>query len=153
MSEDGRGRPSTYTPELGDKVCASLEETGSLRKTCSEEGMPPESTVRHWVQDVDGFAAQYAKARQVGYENLADDLLAIADDGNADVFVTDEGALVVRGDVVARARLRVDTRKWLLSKVLPKIYGDKVALTGEGGGPVNLALDVRFVGGDDEEAA
>ena len=108
-----RGRPLTYSREVADKVCLRLCEVASLKRVCEEEGMPPESTVRLWaLDDVDGFAARYTRARQIGYEGLADETLDIADNS------TDANL----------ARLRVDTRKWLLSKVLPKVYGDRIAL-------------------------
>ena len=48
-------------------------------------------------------------------------------------------------DVIARNRLRIDTRKWILSKMLPKVYGDKLIqeVTGANGGPIALA-NVNF---------
>lgn len=69
-------------------------------------------------------------------ELLADELLSIADDGRNDTYEVTEGeekSIRTDHDVINRSRLRVDTRKWYLSKVLPKIYGDKVDmnLTGE----------------------
>jgi hypothetical protein len=84
------------------------------------------------------------RAREVGYRKMADDLIDIADgsavpsteaDGNKDKATDHDG------DAVQRDRLRVDTRKWLLSKALPMVYGDKVisALTGRDGGPIELA--------------
>lgn len=108
--------------------------------------MPHESTVRAWaIDNLNGFSTQYARARQIGYEGLADDLLEIADDSGADVTVDDKGNARVDGEVVQRARLRVDTRKWLLSKALPKIYGEKLAheVTGKDGSP----LRVEIIGG------
>ena len=85
--------------------------------------MPADSTVRLWVLDnVQGFAEQYARARLVGYHTMADELIEIADN-------PETGAAAVKRD-----RLKVDTRKWLLSKALPKIYGDKVDL--------NASLDI-----------
>jgi hypothetical protein len=109
-----RGRPGTYTPELGHEICRRLLEGTPLKIIGKEEGMPPSSTVRLWVlDDVEGFAALYARARLVGYHAMADDLIEIADNPEADK------------DAVQRDRLKVDTRKWLLAKALPKIYGDK----------------------------
>ena len=73
--------------------------------------MPDERTVRRWaLDDVEGFSDQYARAREIGYQGMADDLTEIADAKDGDP---------------ARDRLRVDTCKWLLSKVLPKVYGEK----------------------------
>ena len=121
-----RARP-VYTPELAHEICRRLTEGETLRVICQADDMPSESTVRLWVlDDVEGFAAHYARARLVGYHTMADELIEISDNPAADK------------DVVQRDRLRVDTRKWLLSKALPKIYGDKLTaeLTGKGGAPL-----------------
>lgn len=89
--------------------------------------MPPESTVRKWaLEDRDGFSAQYATAREIGYQSMADELLDIADDSSGDVSSDEDGNKKFNGEFASRSRLRVDTRKWLLSKALPKVYGDKL---------------------------
>lgn len=91
--------------------------------------MPSESAVRAWVlEDRDGFSAQYTRAREIGYHAMADELLEISDDGTNDWMKRTQGEDtidVVNNEAIARSRLRVDTRKWMLSKALPKIYGDK----------------------------
>jgi Bacteriophage Sf6, terminase small subunit-like len=80
------------------------------------------------------FKAQYARAREVGYHKLADELLDIADDATNDFVERQnrEGDTVKVFDAehVQRSRLRVEARKWLLSKALPKVYGDKLELGG-----------------------
>jgi hypothetical protein len=50
----------------------------------------------------------------------------------------ERGGWELNGEHIQRSRVRIDTRKWMLSKMLPKVYGDKteVALTGANGGPV-----------------
>jgi hypothetical protein len=138
-----RGRPSDYTRELAAEICARLSRTGSLREVCRDEDMPAESTVRQWaVEDREGFYAHYAKAREIGYAGLADELLEIADDGTNDYTKrkSRDGSAeeVPDHEHINRSRLRVDTRKWLLSKVLPKVYGDRVVTehTGPNGGPI-----------------
>ncbi len=139
-----RGRPTVYTPEIAAEVCERLKHTGSLRKVCSAEDMPHEATVRTWVaDDRGGFATHYARAREIGFGRLAEDVLEIADDGTNDTYLDEDGEERKNRDVIERSRLRVDTRKWLLARVLPKIYGDKVALTGADGGPLQIQA-VRF---------
>jgi len=94
--------------------------------------------VRAWVvKDWHGFAAEYAHAREAQAHKWADEILRIADDGTNDTYVTDDGREMVNQDVVQRSRLRVDSRKWLLSKILPKQFGEKLDLTHSG--TVNLA--------------
>lgn len=87
--------------------------------------------MRGWVvDDREGFAAQYTRAREIGYHMMADELLGIADDGTNDYTKTDDGERL-NAEHVQRSRLRLDTRKWLLSKALPKIYGDKITHDGK----------------------
>lgn len=119
------GRPSTFTPELGRVICERLAAGETLRKICKDDDMPDVSTVIVWVAHPDKkeFATQYARARMAQAQHYFDDLLSIADDDSRDATTAAS---------VARDRLRVDTRKWYLSKVLPKIYGDKVDLTTNG---------------------
>jgi hypothetical protein len=138
------GRKLTLTPELAATICGELAEGKTLREVCRAEGMPPESTVRRWVvDDVNGFAAQYARAR--------DELLEISDDGTND-WMRRQGedgsdAWQANGEHLQRSRLRVDTRKWLLSKALPKVYGEKIGV--EHSGAVEIkAVEVTFVGAD-----
>lgn len=106
-----------------------------MRRICSADEMPPESTVRGWVNDdVHGFSAQYAHARNMGMDALADEILDIADDGRNDVVkeMNSAGEIVerVNFDHINRSKLRVDARKWLMSKIAPKKYGDKIEVDG-----------------------
>jgi len=126
-----KGRPSDFTAELADHICQKLSEGQTLREVCRNEGMPAESTVRGWaLDDREGFSAQYTRAREIGYLAMADELLEVADDGKNDWMERrddeDKASYVLNGEHVQRSRLRVDTRKWMLSKALPKVFGDKV---------------------------
>lgn len=139
-----KGRPSTYTPEIAALICERLATGESLRAICRDDEMPPESTVRGWVlDDVKGFSAQYARARDIGLDALAEETLAIADtpQEGEETEQTDDGYKVKRGDMLGHRKLQVDTRKWLLSKLAPKKYGEKTSmeLTGANGGPVQIS--------------
>ena len=124
------GRPSTFTRKKADAILARLAEGETLRSVCRDEDMPHESTVRLWAMgDVDGFSTQYARAREVGYHAMADELLDISDDGQNDWMkrnAENNPGWEANGEHLQRSRLRVDSRKWLLSKALPKVYGDKL---------------------------
>lgn len=140
------GRPTLYTEEVGKEICARLAEGESLRAICQAEHMPAESTVRAWALAADHpISAQFASARELGYFKMAEDLLDIADDGTNDFVekVRESGEKYVVGDHehIQRSKLRVDTRKWILSKMLPKVYGEKVQteVTGKDGGPIEVA--------------
>lgn len=105
--------------------------------------MPSEASVRQWaIENREGFSTQYAQARELGYQTMADELIEIADDGTNDWMLRQDKSgqtqEVVDSEHINRSRLRVDTRKWLLSKALPKLYGDKLSaeLTGKDGGPI-----------------
>lgn len=140
-------RPSDYTVEIAAEVCTKLAEGRSLRDVCSDEDLPAESTIRLWaLEDRNGFSAQYARAREIGYHSMADELLEISDDGRNDWMVRrgeDDAGWQANGEHIQRSRLRVDTRKWMLSKVLPKVYGDKLALTDSDGGPLTVNVVQR----------
>lgn len=108
--------------------------------------MPSEPTVRLWaIEDREGFSAHYTRAREAGYLAMADELLEIADDGTNDWMERknrDGSTVEVENhEVLNRSRLRVDTRKWLLSKALPKVYGDKITAEHSGQVTINLAKD------------
>lgn len=126
------GRPITYTPELARLVCERLATGESLRAICRSDDMPPESTVRNWViDDHDGFAAQYARARDIGLDALADELMEIADTPKEGIKTEESfmGCKTTSGDMIEHRRLQVDARKWYLSKLAPKKYGDKQEIT------------------------
>lgn len=124
--------PSSFTNEIADTICRRLSEGESLRSICATEGMPDRETVRRWRAADDGFDRQIMQARVAQAENMADELIDIADDGTNDYVerVRDDGVthVVFDGEHYQRSRLRVDVRKWYLSKVLPKIYGDKLGV-------------------------
>jgi hypothetical protein len=155
-----RGRPTAYTEELSDEICARLAEGQTLSSICRREGMPSERTVRSWALDLGHpFAPRYARAREVGYHKMADDLLDIVDDGTNDFVVRErdgERITVVDHEHIQRSRLRADTRKWLLSKALPKLYGDRIDMKHSGGiaieepemSDLDLARRIAFIFGE-----
>lgn len=135
------GRPSDYTQEMADLICTRIADGESVRAICADPDMPSKAAVFRWLAAHEGFRDQYARAKEAQLEHMADELLDIADDGtndwverrNSDGEVT---GYVVNGEAVQRSKLRADTRKWLLSKLIPKKYGDRVAL--DHGGSINL---------------
>lgn len=143
----GRGRPSKFTKEIASRICERLAAGETLRAVCRDERIPSEVTVRRWaIDDTGGFSAQYAKAREVGYHAMADEMVEIADETRFDTIRgEDDAADRPNTEWISRSRLRVDTRKWLLSKALPKIYGDKLEHTGADGGPIKHVHRVELV--------
>ena len=126
-----QGRPSAYTPEIAIEICQRLSEGESLTSICKDEHIPANATVRSWALDnVEGFSAQYTRARELGYSLLAEEMMEIADTPVIGSKTTSKatGIETTEGDMIEHRRLQVDTRKWMLSKMLPKVYGDKLSL-------------------------
>lgn len=130
------GRPTDYTQELADEICAYLAEGMSLRTTCLQDGMPDKSTVFRWLRLYSEFRDQYARAKEEATDAMAEEVVDIADDGRNDWIErqtrTGEIYHIVDNEAVQRSKLRVETRKWLMSKMKPKKYGDKLDLTSDG---------------------
>jgi hypothetical protein len=123
-------RPSKYTEELAREICSRIAAGESLRRICEDDHMPAPTTVHSWVLDGGEFSNQYTKARQIQAETFVDELMDIADDGSNDWMERtgkdgENLGWVVNGEAVQRSRLRLDTRKWYASKIIPKIYGEK----------------------------
>ena len=127
-----------FSQELFNDICKQLEDGKSLRAICKQKGMPNKSTFSRWldgstdlgITDLERQALcdQYARACEDGIEILADEILEIADDTSKDTITTEGGNETANHEWIARSRLMVDARKWLLSKRLPKKYGDKTAV-------------------------
>lgn len=147
-------------PAKKDSACAQIERRGTntrvgfsedvfadtleriacgeaVSKICGEPGYPSRKTFYSWVLRNDDLRERYEVALVARHYALADETLEIADQpvGSLDSGATDTGA-------VQKQRLQVDTRKWLLSKMVPKKYGDKLQqeVTGANGGPVAMAV-------------
>ena len=113
------GRPSSYNEQIALTIYQRIADGHSLRQICSEESMPSKATIFKWLIDFPEFSDQYAQARALQMETMADDLLELADSADEKNYNP--------------KRLQVDTRKWLMSKLAPKKYGDNAQfnVTGE----------------------
>ena len=113
-----------YSDEIADAICEWVADGKSLRSFCRQKGSPNKSSVLRWAESNQEFATKYARARDIGiderFEAMDEELSAESD--------------------TQRARLLFDTRKWQLSKLCPKKYGDKVQqeLSGPDGGAIEL---------------
>jgi hypothetical protein len=114
-----RGRPERkYTEELANEILARTADGEGLLNICQSSHMPHERTVRRWVTDdmPPGFADRFARAVDLRHDRWADEVVSIADEPAKDMAE------------VQRNRLRVDSRKWILSKLKPERFGDRVDL-------------------------
>lgn len=125
------GRPPTVLSiEVLNEICLRMFNGESQRSICRDPHMPGRDKVNKELVENSTFAAAYARAREGLYQTWADEILEISDDGTTD-FITKVGRNgheyeAVDQEHIQRSRLRVDSRKWLLSRLLPKVYGDKV---------------------------
>lgn len=130
------GRPSDYSDEIATAICVRLADGESLRSICADDTMPDKATVFRWLSKHEEFRDQYARARETQADALFDEILDIADDGHNDWMARkfgEEERWVENGEALRRSALRVDARKWVVSKLLPKKYGDRVTNVVEGG--------------------
>ncbi|MGH7240644.1 MAG: terminase small subunit protein [Candidatus Saccharimonadales bacterium] len=138
------GRPTLFSPKMCQAICSQIAEGRSLREICQGDDFPVKSTVMRWLfeEDKKGFQDQYARAREIQAESMADELLSIADDGAND-FMERNGVQMVDKEALGRSRLRIDTRKWVASKLLPKKYGEKLETTlkGDPTAPLSISID------------
>ncbi len=125
-------RGVTFSEPLFAAILARLRTGEGLRQVCRDEGMPDPSSVLEWLGRDPSLAQHYAQARESGYSLVGEDLIDIADDSRNDWMdrETSSGRVerVVDRECIERTRLRLDTRKWMLAKMLPKIYGDRVSM-------------------------
>lgn len=123
------GRPPIYTDELALKVCSEIASTSkSLRTICKDLDVCV-ATVLSWLRDKPEFLAQYARAKEEQADFLIEEMIDIADDGSNDLMTITKGDVTYEQEnkeVTNRSKLRVETRKWIASKLKPKKYGDKV---------------------------
>ena len=117
-----RGQQPVYSQDVADEICLGLARGLSLREVCDGAHMPSEATVRGWAQDDrgPGFAAQYTRARELGFHSIAESILEL---GTGEV--TGPDGYVDNGEI-QRLRLLSENRKWFLSKLMPRQFGDKV---------------------------
>lgn len=140
-------RATIYTEELAALICERLADGESLRTICADPDMPAKSTVFQWLTDNELFRTKYTHAREAQADALFDEMLDIADDGSNDWMEKRNGdgeniGWQENGEALRRSQLRVATRQWMASKLLPKKYGDKVTNIHEGG---DKPIDVNTV--------
>lgn len=117
------GRPSSFSPDVAEEICTRMAEGKGLRQICALNDMPERRTVLRWLESSSDFRHQYARAREALMDWYSEEILKIAFDDAGDVFI--DGEKVVNDHArVQRARLKVDTLKWIMSKLAPRRYGD-----------------------------
>lgn len=122
---------SKYTQEIADKICSLVATTSKSMRTICKELDIPYGTHLQWLRDKEDYSSQYARAKEDQSDLLIEEMIEIADDSSGDEEVTENGVRM-NSEYVQRSRIRIDTRKWIASKLKPKKYGDKVDVTTDG---------------------
>lgn len=128
-----------FNQAIADRICERLAAGESLRKASAAEGVAP-TTVLNWTEENKEFDEQYTRTRTRAYGMLAEQILEISDRSDGDTWTDDDGNVRTDAERVARAKLMVDSRKWILSKMLPKVYGDKLAIGGDADNPLTVTV-------------
>ena len=133
-----------------DIVCAHIATGARSIASILADGheghtLPTYTAIKDWLQEDAELAAQYARAKDDQADLVFEEVIKIADTPMIGVKtkIDDTGKTEeTRGDMIEHRRLQVDARKWYLSKLAPKKYGDKVNLehTGPDGGAVKVEV-------------
>jgi hypothetical protein len=139
-----------FSLELMTKFCERMCNGEAPTQICKDPTMPSYPTLMRWYTSddpqYDAFKVMYEESQKIMWFYHADQLIQISDDSSNDYMdrynkFTDENERVLDPENVQRSRLRVDTRKFLLAKMLPKIFGEKmdISVGGRDGKPITVA--------------
>lgn len=122
------GRPEKYSKEIAEQIAEQIATTNKgLITICSEnQRFPSYRTVQRWIEDdTHEFCRVYARAKMLQAEFMREEIVKISDH-------TDEDHTPFTGaNVIQRDKLKIETRKWLMAKLHPKKYGDKIDITSD----------------------
>jgi len=119
-----------YSPELLHVIIERIAGGEALLHICDEAGMPNRVTVMEWLKKTDSMA-RYEEAVRIRAHIYAEQIVSIPD-AYIGTFIDSQGNTRIDPAAVAVAKLRSDNRKWLVSKQLPKVYGDRLTQSVEG---------------------
>lgn len=136
------GRPSSFTPERFDEIIERLSAGEPLAQICRDDHMPGLTTVYDWMRKDEALSERFARAREAGFDMIAQEALRIADTPVEGVRtkMSEDGLEVTKEDMLGHRKLQVETRLKLLAKWDPKRYGDRVALAGDETAPLTVQV-------------
>jgi len=117
------------TELIFSNILLEIEKGRALRNVLKDADMPSSQTFYNWLQNDEIKSKRYARACEVRADAIFEDILDIADDSSGDITYNKDGDEILNSEFVQRSRLRVDARKWIVSKLNPKKYGDKIENT------------------------
>jgi hypothetical protein len=130
-----RAAPVRYDEKMIDKFCSEIETSEKgLHAICKNPDYPSVGAIQNWLASgkYPYLNERYTRAKRLQAEFMEAQLLAIADEVSNDTIYTEDGRAIENREWVNRSRLRIDTRKWLMAKLYPKKYGDRVDVTTDG---------------------
>ena len=134
------GRPSKKTPELVEEICARLAKGEPMSRIAKDDHMPELTNVYKWLRVDEEFRQLYETARSDGAHTYAAEIAEIIDE--EPLAIHDEhGNKKYDSGSIAHKRLRMDGRKWLAAKYLPKVYGERQILAGDADNPLAMTVD------------
>lgn len=132
------------------EVIERIAKGEAVRNILKEKSMPDWSTFDRWLDKDEHKSIHYARAMRKRADNIFEDIIEICDSTENDIIIDSDGKEITNHNVIQRDRLRVDTRKWYLSKLEPKKYGDKSALEVSGKDGKDLNFSVEIIEGKNE---
>jgi hypothetical protein len=130
------GRPSKYTPELANEICERLSEGEPLRQICRDDHMPAWQKIYEWMQKDESLSGAIARAREVGQDAIAEDILREMDQKPERIL--SKGGGRIDSGYVQLIKARADVKLKLLAKWNPKRYGDNIKLSGDPENPLQM---------------
>ncbi len=109
-----RGRPSTYTPELGSRICERVALCEPLSKIVAEKDMPSMRTIYAWQREHEDFAKALSQAREHRADARADAIHDLIEQVKAGTLDAHAGRVAIEG------------HRWLASREQPRKYGERV---------------------------
>ena len=109
--------------ELGSSLSDALKQN---------KDYPSRKTFYEYLKKDINHSNKYARATHIRADFLFDQIIEIADKQDKDVEISKDGIEVTNHNLVNRNRLQIDSRKWVLSKMNPKKYGEKLDVTSDG---------------------
>ena len=136
------GRPIIWTEDkkkeainiILNEIAENGKSVRSILNGANRYILPSNVTFCEWLSKDEELAKQYARATEIRAEALLDEMIDIVDDKSKDVKeqeINGEISQTVNNEAIQRSRLRYDARKWLISKLNPKKYGDKIDVTSD----------------------
>lgn len=130
MAATKMGRPTTFTEEQGDAICTWIARGKSLSSYCKQHDIGMEQVYR-WLRARADFRERYAQAHEDRADTLADEMLEMADQ---------RGLCLEDAQM---AKLSVETRKWIASKLRPSKYGERQEVAHTGAVSIRLGIPQR----------